>query len=83
MPRFGPYLSRISGTCELSIILQGTDDYQTPTALARAYYDSISATKREIVLIEGACHLVPLVMPDRILQELAKRVRPVVLDSGC
>jgi len=64
-------------------ILQGADDYQTPTALARSYYDFISAPKKEFVLIEGAGHFVSLVMPERILQELVQRVRPVALESGC
>jgi pimeloyl-ACP methyl ester carboxylesterase len=63
-------------------VFQGAQDYQTPTAITGTYFASIHAPQKEIVLIQGGGHLVSLVMPDRILAELVKRVRPLTLASG-
>jgi hypothetical protein len=64
-----------NGIDEAMFVRLGGIDHQT-------YFASIHAPQKEIVLFEGGGHLVSLVMPERILAELVKRVRPLPLPSG-
>lgn len=56
---------------------QGAEDEVTLTALAREYFYMISAPHKELVLFEGAGHFAVWTMPNRFLQELVARVRPL------
>ncbi|MBS4215045.1 alpha/beta fold hydrolase [Neobacillus rhizophilus] len=59
-------------------IFHGDHDIITPTELARAYYDDIEAPQKEFVLIKNAGHLACFARPNQFLDELIKRVRPLV-----
>ncbi|MDQ6597859.1 alpha/beta hydrolase [Bacillus salipaludis] len=59
-------------------ILHGDNDIITPSELARAYYDEIEAPHKEFVLIKKAGHLACFARPNQFLEELVKRVRPLV-----
>lgn len=56
---------------------QGKLDERAQASLAKTYFDKISAPHKEIVLFEGAGHFAVWSMPDRFLQELVTRVRPL------
>ncbi|WP_325167462.1 alpha/beta fold hydrolase [Lederbergia citri] len=59
-------------------IIHGDHDIITPTELARAYYDEIEAPHKEFVLIKNAGHLACFARPHQFLEELIKRVGPLV-----
>ncbi|NRD80181.1 alpha/beta hydrolase [Bacillus sp. BRMEA1] len=59
-------------------IFHGDNDIITPTELARAYYDEIEAPHKEFALIKNAGHLACFARPNQFLEELNKRVRPLV-----
>jgi pimeloyl-ACP methyl ester carboxylesterase len=58
---------------------QGTLDERTPASLAKEYFDTINAPRKEFVPFEGAGHFVVWSMPDRFLDELVTRVRPLAV----
>jgi pimeloyl-ACP methyl ester carboxylesterase len=58
---------------------QGAEDEVTLTPLAIEYFDKINAPHKEILLFEGAGHFAVWSMPDRFLQELVTRVRPLAM----
>jgi pimeloyl-ACP methyl ester carboxylesterase len=60
-------------------IFQGAEDERTPAPLAKEYLEWISAPHKGFVLFDGAGHFAALSMPDRFLQELVTRVRPVTV----
>jgi pimeloyl-ACP methyl ester carboxylesterase len=55
---------------------EGMDDLDTPASLVRAYFDAITAPRKEYVPLEGG-HIVLLTAPDKFLTELVTRVRPL------
>jgi pimeloyl-ACP methyl ester carboxylesterase len=55
---------------------QGTDDAVTPGLLAKAYFDQIKGPHKEYVAMEGG-HFTVWSAPDKFLQELVARVRPL------
>jgi len=57
---------------------QGTEDYTSPTALARQYLGVIKAPLKEFVPIDGG-HFAVFMHSDQFLQELVARVRPMAL----
>jgi pimeloyl-ACP methyl ester carboxylesterase len=61
---------------------QGVEDELTVTALVKEYFDRINAPHKEMVLIEGAGHFAVWSRPDRFLQELITRVRPLAVEPG-
>lgn len=61
-------------------IFQGDTDAVTPTAAAHAYFDELEAPYKEFVLIKQAGHLAAFVRPEQFLNELLRRVRPLMLD---
>ncbi|HVO98375.1 MAG TPA: alpha/beta hydrolase [Bryobacteraceae bacterium] len=56
---------------------QGAEDELTVTAITRQYFEAIDAPHKEMVLFEGAGHFAVWSMPDKFLQELDARVRPL------
>jgi pimeloyl-ACP methyl ester carboxylesterase len=63
-------------------IFQGDTDSVTPTAIAKEYFDEIETPYKEFVLIKNAGHLAAFARTDQFLDELIKRVRPLVLASN-
>jgi pimeloyl-ACP methyl ester carboxylesterase len=57
---------------------EGTDDQQTPMALAEEYFNAIVAPHKEFVRFEGCHHFVVMNRPDDFLRELVSRVLPVL-----
>lgn len=59
-------------------VIQGAEDFTTPTSLARALVDSIRAPRKAFVPIEGGGHFAVFMKPDAFLKELVARVLPLV-----
>ena len=57
---------------------QGTEDFTSPTALARQYLGAIKAPLKEFVPIDGG-HFAVFMHSDQFLEELVARVRPLAL----
>ena len=62
-------------------LFQGELDERTQAALAKDYFDQINAPHKEFVLFQGAGHFIVLSMPQRFVQELVSRVRPLALQQ--
>jgi pimeloyl-ACP methyl ester carboxylesterase len=58
---------------------QGELDERAQASLAKDYFEKIEAPHKEFVLFEGAGHAAVWSMPDRFLQELVARVRPLAV----
>ena len=58
-------------------IVQGAEDFTTPTTLARSYFDSIKAPRKEFVTINGGGPFAVFMHSDQFLQELLKLVGPL------
>jgi len=56
---------------------QGTEDEVTATTLAKEYFDEINAQRKKFVAFKGVGHFALWNMPDKFLQELIARVRPL------
>lgn len=61
-------------------MLQGEDDIQAPTVLVQGFLPQIEAPRKELVLFKGEGHTAVLSSPDLFLEELIRRVRPLVSD---
>jgi pimeloyl-ACP methyl ester carboxylesterase len=59
------------------LIFQGSEDFTTPTALARQYEESIKAPQKAFVTINGGGHFAVFMHSDQFLNELVARVRPL------
>ena len=57
---------------------QGTEDFTSPTALAKQYLSAIKAPLKEFVPIDGG-HFVVFMHSDQFLEELVARVRPLAV----
>jgi pimeloyl-ACP methyl ester carboxylesterase len=62
-------------------VIQGAEDFTTPTRLARSFIDSIRAPRKEFVPIEGGGHFAVFMESGVFLKELASRVLPLAVDS--
>lgn len=58
-------------------IIQGTDDTTTPESLARSYFDSINAPRKEFIPIQGGGHMALLDNMDEFISHMDARVRPL------
>jgi pimeloyl-ACP methyl ester carboxylesterase len=55
-------------------VIQGAEDYTTPTSVARTYVDSLHAPRKAFATIEGAGHFAVFMRRDDFLKELRTRV---------
>jgi len=87
VPTFGVYHEMLSADL-LSLgpsfripifFFQGALDERTPAALAREYFDQLSAPHKEFVLFQDGGHFSVLSTPDKFRQELVSRVRPLAV----
>jgi pimeloyl-ACP methyl ester carboxylesterase len=62
-------------------IINGAEDHITPTRLARAYFDSVVAPRKQFVVLAGVGHSAVLTAPDAFLHELVTRVRPLAMQA--
>ncbi len=60
------------------LVIQGAEDYTTPTSLARTYVDSLHAPRKAFATIEGAGHFAVFTKQDAFLKELRARVLPLI-----
>jgi pimeloyl-ACP methyl ester carboxylesterase len=60
---------------------EGTEDFTTPTALAREYLNALHAPVKEFVPIPGG-HFAMFMNSDEFLRQLVARVRPLVESAG-
>ena len=58
-------------------VIQGAEDFTTPTGLAREFVASIRAPRKEFVAIRGGGHFAVFMKTDEFLKELLDRVRPL------
>jgi pimeloyl-ACP methyl ester carboxylesterase len=59
------------------VIIQGDEDIQTPTVLAREYFDRLQAPSKAWVILPGGGHSAVFAMPEAFHQALVKHVRPL------
>ncbi len=59
-------------------VIQGAEDFTTPTTLARTWVASIRAPDKAFVPLEGSGHFAVFMKPDSFLQALTERVLPLV-----
>jgi pimeloyl-ACP methyl ester carboxylesterase len=62
-------------------VIQGAEDFTTPTALAKGFVDSIRAPRKAFVSIEGGGHFAVFMKSRAFLGEIVSRVRPLVKDQ--
>ncbi len=60
-------------------IFNGDEDLVTPIDLARQYFDTVEAPRKEFVVLSGGGHSAVLTMPEAFLSELVARVRPIAV----
>jgi pimeloyl-ACP methyl ester carboxylesterase len=58
-------------------VIQGAEDFTTPTSLARDLINSIRAPQKGFVTIDGGGHFAVFMKSDLFLKELVARVRPL------
>ncbi len=58
-------------------VIQGAEDFTTPTSLARSFVASLRAPHKEFVAIPDGGHFAVFMRSDEFLRELVKRVRPI------
>lgn len=59
-------------------VIQGAEDFTTPTSLARNLVRSLHAPRKSFLAIEGGGHFVVFMKPDAFLKELAAHVLPLI-----
>jgi pimeloyl-ACP methyl ester carboxylesterase len=73
----------LAGDFSLPIfVIQGAEDFTTPTSLARELVNSIRAPAKAFVPIDGGGHFAVFMKSDAFLNELVSRVLPLVKDPG-
>ena len=79
--------SRSRGPKELGLefslpmfVFEGDEDFTTPTALARQYFKSMKAPRKQFVPIHGG-HFVMFIHSDEFLRELVNRIRPLAVGN--
>ncbi len=58
-------------------VIQGREDIITPTEAAVAYFNSVRASKKELVLLDGAGHFAFMTSSESFLAALIRKVRPI------
>jgi pimeloyl-ACP methyl ester carboxylesterase len=58
-------------------VIQGAEDFTTPTSLARSLLNSLHAPRKAFAAVEGGGHFAVFMKPDVFLKELVARVLPL------
>jgi pimeloyl-ACP methyl ester carboxylesterase len=67
----------LAGDFAVSVfVIQGAEDFTTPTSLARAFIDSIRAPSKAFITIEGG-HFAVFMKTREFLDQLVAKVRPL------
>ena len=81
--RLGPHFDELDRQLLASklavplFVIQGADDYTTPTSLARAFVDSLHSPRNAFATIEGAGHFTVFTKQDEFLKLLKAHVLPL------
>ena len=68
----------LGGTFALPVfVIQGAEDFTTPTSLARSFVNGIRAPQKAFVPIEGGGHFAVFMKSREFLAQLTSRVRPL------
>jgi pimeloyl-ACP methyl ester carboxylesterase len=59
-------------------VIQGAEDFTTPTSLAKSYLNSLDAPRKAFSAIDGAGHFAVFTKQDVFLKELRARVLPLI-----
>jgi pimeloyl-ACP methyl ester carboxylesterase len=71
--------SALAGEFALPVfVIQGAEDFTTPTSLAREFVEKIRAPRKEFVTIQDAGHFAVFMRQDAFLKELTARVLPLI-----
>jgi pimeloyl-ACP methyl ester carboxylesterase len=62
-------------------LIEGDEDYMTPSGPAKQYFEQIIAPHKDFVLFHGGDHFIPF-RPDQFLADLVARVRPFANPEG-
>lgn len=62
-------------------LFQGDSDVLTPPEPARCFYEDVTAPVKDFALIEGASHFASFRYPERFLDLMLTKVRPVVTEQ--
>jgi pimeloyl-ACP methyl ester carboxylesterase len=62
-------------------VIQGAEDFTTPTSLAKNFVNSIRAPRKAFVQIRGGGHFAVYMKSDEFLNELVARVRPLARET--
>jgi pimeloyl-ACP methyl ester carboxylesterase len=57
-------------------LIEGDEDYITPSGPAEQYFIQIIAPHKDFVHFQGGDHFIPFDRPDQFLADLVARVRP-------
>jgi pimeloyl-ACP methyl ester carboxylesterase len=61
------------------VVIQGSEDIQTPTSLAAEYLEAVAAPAKRFVSLPGGGHMAMVAMPEAFLQALLAQARPFAL----
>jgi pimeloyl-ACP methyl ester carboxylesterase len=69
----------LSGRFALPVfVIQGAEDFTTPTSLARAFVDQIQAPRKGFVTLRGGGHFAVFMRPEEFRHALDARLRPLL-----
>jgi pimeloyl-ACP methyl ester carboxylesterase len=60
------------------VVIQGSDDLITPTAVARAYFEQVQAPAKELVIVDGAGHFAHVTHTAQFLSALREQARRAI-----
>jgi pimeloyl-ACP methyl ester carboxylesterase len=70
----------LSGEFALPVfVIQGAEDFTTPTNLARGFVNSLRAPRKAFVAVEGGGHFAVFMKTEVFLKALVARVRPLTM----
>ena len=70
---------RLGGEFSVPVfVIQGAEDFTTPTSLAKTYLNSLHAPRKAFATIDGAGHFAVFTKQDVFLKELRARVLPLI-----
>jgi pimeloyl-ACP methyl ester carboxylesterase len=71
--------TRLGGEFSVPVlVIQGAEDFTTPTSLAKTYLNSLHAPRKAFATIDGAGHFAVFTKQDVFLKELRARVLPLI-----
>lgn len=82
-----PQLSGVDyrGTTELDVpvfLFSGRYDYAVPSEVSQAWFEALSAPRKELVWFEHSAHMMHIEQPGKFLMHLVNDVRPIAAEAG-